>query len=93
MCIAKDMLPISITSNCSFQNMLHMFKPKFVLPDRKTLVQHYLPELYKSERTRIANAMKYGLKYFSLTTDGWTSCANHSYIAHTVHYIDDKWNL
>ena len=37
--------------------------------------------------------MKYGLKYFSLTTDGWTSCANHSYIAHTVHYIDDKWNL
>ena len=37
--------------------------------------------------------MKRGLKYFSLTTDGWTSCANHSYIAYATHYIDDKWNL
>ena len=93
LCIAKDMLSISITSNCCFRSMLHAFEPRFVLPDRKTFTQHYLPELYESERTRIANAMKYGLKYFSLTTDGWTSRANHSYIAHTVHYIDDKWNL
>ena len=36
LCIAKDMLPISITSNCGFRNMLHAFEPRFVLPDRKT---------------------------------------------------------
>ena len=35
-CIAKDMLPISIVSNCGFWNMLHTFEPRFVLPDRKT---------------------------------------------------------
>jgi len=37
--------------------------------------------------------MARGLKKFSLTTDGWTSWANHSYITHTVHYIDEAWNL
>ena len=93
LCIAKDMLPVSITSNADFLNMLHTFEPRFVLPDRKTFTQHYLPELYESGRARVATAMKYGLKYFSLTIDGWTSCANHSYIAHTIHYIDNKWNL
>ena len=70
--------------------ILHTFDPTFVLPDTKTFMQQYLPESYESERTRIANAMKCGLKYFPLTTDGWTSRANHNYIA---HYIGDKWNL
>ena len=87
------MLPVSITSNAGFLNMLHTFEPRFVLPDRRTFTQHYLPELYESERARIATAMKCGLKYFSLAADGWTSRANHSYIAHTIHYVDDKWNL
>ena len=44
-------------------------------------------------KTKIAKAMEHGLKYFSLTSDGWTSHANHSYIMHTVHYIDELWNL
>ena len=90
LCIAKDMLPVSITSKACFLNTLHTFEPRFVLPDRKTLTQHYLPELYESERARIATALKCSLKYFLLTTDGWTSRANHSYITHTIHYIDDK---
>jgi len=37
--------------------------------------------------------MKRGVLYFSLTTDAWTSQASHSYITHTVHYIDEEWNL
>ena len=28
-----------------------------------------------------------------MTTDGWTSQANHSYVIHTVHYIDESWTL
>ena len=92
-CIAKDMLPVSIVNNCGFRNMLHTFEPRFVLPDRKTFTQHYLPEMHECEKKRIANSMKCGLRYFSLTTDGLTSRTNHSYIAHTIHYIDHMWNL
>ena len=64
-----------------------------MLPDRKHLCNIIYPSWTKCERTSIANTMKCGLKYFSLTTDGWTSHDNHSYIAHTVHYTDDKCNL
>jgi len=32
-------------------------------------------------------------KEFSLTTGGWTSRANHSYITHTIHYIDESGYL
>ena len=92
-CIAKDMLPISIVNNIGFRAMLHTFEPKYVLPDRKTFCQHYIPEMYEDERTKIVKAMEHGLKYFPLTSDGWTSRANHSYITHTVHYIDELWNL
>ena len=37
LCIAKDMLPISITSNCGFRNMLHAFEPTFVYQTEKHL--------------------------------------------------------
>lgn len=32
-------------------------------------------------------------QYFALTTDHWTFCANKSYMAATLHYIDDSWTL
>lgn len=31
-------------------------------------------------------------KYLSITSDGWTSCANESYTALTSHFIHD-WKL
>jgi len=83
------MLPISIINTVGFRAMLHTFKPGYMVPDRKTFSQNYIPEIYLSEKARIAAAMALGLKNFSLTTDEWTSHANHSYITHTVHYIDE----
>ena len=64
-----------------------------MIPDRKTFSQNYIPEIYRGEKARIAASMAHGLKKFSLTTDGWKSLANHSYITHTVHYIDEAWSL
>ena len=55
--------------------MLYTFEPRFVLTDKKMFMQHYSTELYNFERTRIVNTMKCDLKYFSFTTDGWTSHA------------------
>ena len=37
--------------------------------------------------------MQQGLTYFSLTKDALTSRASHSYVTHTVHYIDEHWKL
>ena len=35
--------------------------------------------------------MSSDLQAYAITTDGWSSRANHSYIALTVHYIDLEW--
>ena len=37
------------------------------------------------------DAMGKGVHWFAMTTDGWTSRAYHSYVAHTVHYFDGSW--
>ena len=41
-----------IISQCGFQNMLHTFEPRLVLPDRNTYMQHYLTELYESQENQ-----------------------------------------
>jgi zinc finger BED domain-containing protein 1 (E3 SUMO-protein ligase ZBED1) len=32
-------------------------------------------------------------QYFALKTDHWTSCANESYMAATLHFIDNGWEI
>ena len=52
-----------------------------------------MPEIHEKVKSKMTEAMQRGLTYFSLTTDAWTSRANHSYVTHTVHYIDEHWKL
>ena len=73
--------------------MLRTFEPHYVLPDKKPINNHYMPEIHEKVKKRMTVAMQKGLTYFSLTTDAWTSRANHSYVTHTVHYIDQHWKL
>ena len=56
------MLPISIVNNVGFRAMLRTFEPRYVVPDRKTFSQNYIPEIYQSEKARIAAAMACGLR-------------------------------
>ena len=49
--------------------------------------------MYERERTKIMNAIAQGVEYYALTTDAWTSHATESYVMHTVHYINEMWNL
>ena len=57
--------------------MLHTFEPRYVLPDRKAITNHYIPEMYECEKRKIMNAMEHGLEYCALTTDGWTPGENN----------------
>ena len=47
--------------------------------------------MYQTEKMKITRTMEKDLIFFS--TDGWTSRANHSYITHTVHYINESWKF
>ena len=65
-CIAKDMMPFRTVNNEGFQKMLHTFEPRYVLPDRKTLTQHYMPEMYEREKEKIMDVMGKGVQYFAM---------------------------
>ena len=90
--IAKDGQPLDTVNDKGFSHLLISFEPRYTPPDRKTITNHYLSELYLHEKEKIEKQMEHAL-YFAVTTDGWTSRANHSYLSLIVHYIDDEWTL
>ena len=84
--------PIDTVNNKEFRHLINLLEPKYTPPDRKTIMNNYLPELYMREKQRIERQMERAT-HFAITTDGWTSRANDSYVALTVHYIDEEWSL
>jgi hypothetical protein len=90
--IAKDMQPLDTVDDKGFRNLIRTFEPRYDPPSRKTLTTKYLPQMYEGEKARIKRELS-GIKSFSLTTDIWTSRANHAYTGLTVHFIDDQFDL
>ena len=35
----------------------------------------------------------HGLEWYAVTTDGWRSQANNSYVSITLHYINNEWDM
>lgn len=91
--LAQDLVPIDTVNDAGFRRMLNVFEPRYVLPDRTTFSRHYLPDLYQKERAKVTEQIALGLKYFAITTDCWSSRANHSFMSLTVHYISPEWDL
>ena len=67
------MMPFSTVNNEGLRHMLHTFEQRYALPDRKTITQHYMPEMYEREKEKIKDAMGKGMQFFAVTTNGWTS--------------------
>ena len=72
--------------------MLKQFEPRYIPPDRKTVSNKYLPEMFQTEKDRVQKLLESAI-FFACTTDLWTSRAHHAYISLTVHYIDGDYCL
>lgn len=73
---------IQLVSNC----------PGYQLPSRKTLSTNLMSNVHQELQSEARIKIKAAVA-LSLTTDGWTSSNNESYIAVTAHFIDDETNL
>lgn len=62
----------------------------YVFPSRRTFSQSFLPAKYESVKESLLKVLE-AAEYLTLTTDGWTSVANESYISVTAHFITNKW--
>lgn len=90
--IAADYQPFSIVESKEFQNLLKMFNPSYTLPSRKTVTNNLLPLLYNKVAEEVRAKLQTA-RAVTVTTDGWTSMSNESYIAVTVHFIDEECTM
>nr|UMO78462.1 hAT family C-terminal dimerization region domain containing protein [Pandoravirus belohorizontensis] len=89
--ITNKCLPLSLVDDEDFVELLGYLRPKYKPPKRRNL-RRELPEA----KAVLTAAMKKKIRtidHFSLTLDAWTSAANRSYIAVTVHGVSTAWIL
>ncbi len=77
-------MPFEVGSSASFHNMIHSLNKTISIPDKKELL--FILDSKKNEIVKSLCSVLSG-KYFSVTTDHWTSLAVDNYAAFTIHFI------
>ena len=72
--------------------MLNKFDATYHLTSQKYFSQKALPNLYTSVKNKVKQELS-DVKYFSATTDLWSSTGMIPYMSYTVHYISKEWKL
>ncbi|XP_044014118.1 E3 SUMO-protein ligase ZBED1-like [Aphidius gifuensis] len=89
--IAKDKLPMSMVENEGFRYLCSKFKPLYNIPSRKT-ISTALEDRYKILKERFVTQIQQATTY-SLTLDNWSDRTKQTYIAVTIHYLNNQWEL
>ncbi|KAG8174281.1 hypothetical protein JTE90_020768 [Oedothorax gibbosus] len=87
--IVKEYNPFSIVEDKEFINFVKLLCPTYKLPSRKTISNGLLNAICNDTVDECRKGLD-KVRYISLTTDGWTSINNESFIATTVHFIDEE---
>ena len=72
--------------------MLKIFDSRFKILSHKYFSQTALPSLYSTTKEKENGELK-TVKFFSATTDMWSSIGLKPYMSYTLHYIDSDWTL
>jgi len=87
------MQPLYAVERSGFKRLVTKLDLKYALPSRNYFSETEIPRLYNEIRDNLVRLQLKEAKYFSSTTDLWTSCANQPYLSLTVHFIDKEWIL
>lgn len=87
--IVKEYHPFSVVEDVEFRNLIKMLCPTYVIPSRKTVTQSLMPQMFEMTVECVKDTLK-NVEAVCLTTDGWTSRTNQSFISVTAHFIDPK---
>lgn len=91
-CIVKDMLPMYAVEKPGFRRMLAVLDKWYEPPSRTYMSKIAIPHAYSITKERVVNDLSH-VKYFSATTDCWSSQGMKPYLSYTIHYVDDDWAL
>lgn len=90
--IAKEYQPFSLVEDAEFKKFIYMLYPGYTLPTRKTVSSTLLPKYFNATSTIVAESVERA-DAVCITTDSWSSFNNDSFIAVTVHFIDENTKL
>ena len=85
------MRPMSTIEMEGFRELLEEMVPNYIILSRY-IIRNEIIESYEKTSHRLKEILS-KIKYFSLTTDGWSAITAKSYITYTIHFIDDDWEL
>ena len=72
--------------------MLKSFDSYYEIPSRNHFSWAALPTLHSSMKEKVSRDLQ-KIRFFSATTDIWSSIGLKPYMSYTTHYIDSNWNL
>lgn len=85
--IVEEYQPFRIVEAVEFKKFVAMLCSGYTLPSRKTISLSLIPKYYNEVREELQRELQ-SIKAISLTTDGWTSMNNESFVAVTAHILE-----
>jgi len=90
--IAIDMQPVRIVESAGFISLMNELEPRHTIPSRSTFSRNILPELYEETKVKIIKNIT-NTRNIIFTFDFWTSVSVKSFLAITLHFINEQWIL
>ncbi|KAL6456345.1 hypothetical protein MHYP_G00348880 [Metynnis hypsauchen] len=90
--ICMDMVPVYTVEKPGFRQLLQQLNNRYTLPSRNYFMYTEIPALYNETKEKILKT--FGSKtYFSCTTDLWTSRTTSTFMAVTLQFITESWEI
>ncbi len=89
--ICMDQIPISVVDKTGFRNLVKQLYKRYEMSRRK-YKETEIPNLYNETRSVLESQLS-SQPYFACTTDLWTSRTVDSYMAVTIYFISDIWEM
>jgi len=90
--IIEDEEPFAKGEKPGFRKFMSVACPRFTLPSRRTCTRD-CEQLYFEQKAKLKIFFQEQCNRVCLTTDGWTSHQQESYMTVTAHFIDKDWCL
>ncbi|KAJ8971547.1 hypothetical protein NQ317_003201 [Molorchus minor] len=85
--IVKEYQPFRLVEDIEFIRFVNLLCPGYSLPSRKTIYNSLIPQFYTTTKETVQNRLTEAFAV-CVTTDGWTSINNESFLAVTAHWIN-----
>uniref|UniRef100_A0A671RC50 BED-type domain-containing protein n=1 Tax=Sinocyclocheilus anshuiensis TaxID=1608454 RepID=A0A671RC50_9TELE len=90
--ICMDQVPVYTVEKPGFKQLLEHLNNRYALPSRNFFMHTEIPALYNETKEIAMNHL--GRKtFFSCTTDLWTSRATSTFMAVTLQFVTETWDM